>query len=119
MGGRREDKPEQDSDAVSISSSSSSINKDLPAVPSDVGSTRPVPKKAMSWDFTAFKGFPTPKRSATMTTVETVSSISSQAPPPYTPPTQKSSAHSSLLNFSNTPASTPGTTPAGTPGEGR
>ena len=106
VGGRRE-KAEPDSDTVSVSSTTSSINKDLPAVPSDTSSTRPVPKKAMTWDFASFKGFPTPKRSNTMTTVETVSSISTAQPPPYTPPTEKASAQSPLLNAAGKPADAP------------
>ncbi|KIP06761.1 hypothetical protein PHLGIDRAFT_42695, partial [Phlebiopsis gigantea 11061_1 CR5-6] len=106
VGGRRE-RAEPDSDAVSVSSTSSSVDKDLPAVPSDASTTRPVPKKAMTWDFASFKGFPTPKRSNTTATVVTMSSISTTPPPPYTPPSEKASAQSMLLNAAGKPADPP------------
>lgn len=109
VGGRRESVVEKDSDAVSVASTSSSVNKDLPSVPSDASApSRPVPKKAMTWDFHSLKGFPKPKRSSTMSTVDTVSSVT-------TPPPSYTSTPGSSSGFFSTPASTPATTPASTP----
>ncbi|KAI0689059.1 hypothetical protein BC835DRAFT_1283738 [Cytidiella melzeri] len=71
---------------------------------------RPTPKKAMTWDFPTFKGFPTPKRSSTTTQVETLSTLSSSS----------TAFNSYFSSGKSTPASTVCPTPdissAGTPG---
>ncbi|KAH9936909.1 hypothetical protein B0H21DRAFT_825472 [Amylocystis lapponica] len=66
----------------------------------------PVPPKAPQrsksvWEVSTLKSFPMPKRSATVSSVETISSIAS----------------ASSSSKGSTPVSTPATTPASTPGE--
>jgi len=76
--GKKDDKAnEKDSDAASVKSTTSAA--------------RPTPKKAKTtWDISTFKPFPTPKRSATMSEIETVSSKRSSHSPPSEPPSTSS-----------------------------
>ncbi|KAI0087690.1 hypothetical protein BDY19DRAFT_985826 [Irpex rosettiformis] len=98
--GKRGEEKEKDSDSVSVDSVNSAQKNQAP-VPGLA--TKPTPKRAMSWDFSSFKGFPTPKRSSTMSEVDTMSTISST---------------STLVNNSEktTACPTPNPSPAGTPG---
>ncbi|THG95836.1 hypothetical protein EW026_g5879 [Hermanssonia centrifuga] len=122
---KSESSEDKDSDSCSTDSRystvSSSVNKELPSVPSSMmsDSPRPTPKKAMSWDFSSFKSFPKPKRSSTMSTVETISSISGPSCSSSSSSFSTSSSARSKPNTSlaATPVTTPDTTPASTPGQ--
>ena len=100
--GKRDDK-EKDSDSASVDSTSS-VQKDLPPAPGLA--TKPTPKRAMSWDFSSLKKFPTPRRSSTMSEIDTMSTLS---------------ASPTLVNNSekSTACPTPDPSPAGTPGQSK
>lgn len=114
IGGRREDKDRRDvdSDTISVSSTTSSVNKDLPPVPL-VDAGRPMPKRSNTWDFAPLKNFGMPKRSSTMSTVDTIASLQSSQ-----------SSQSTLVPLSEKPlpviaSPAPGAlAPAGAPGQG-
>ncbi|THH28724.1 hypothetical protein EUX98_g5460 [Antrodiella citrinella] len=94
-------KDEKDSDTASVKSTASSF-------------ARPTPKKSKStWDISTFKSFPTPKRSTTMSEIETVSKKQTHFPsPPETPPT--SSGFASFFKSAPVSAPPPDVTPSET-----
>ncbi|KAI0075236.1 hypothetical protein K474DRAFT_1709206 [Panus rudis PR-1116 ss-1] len=108
VGRNKQQEKEKEDDRASIKShssvkshaSSSSKDKSLPRPP--------APQKAKSWDMSSFRPFPIPKRSATMSTIETVGSTSS-------PSSSKNSTASTSLVPSTT--TTAVNSPAQTPGE--
>ncbi|CAL1697481.1 unnamed protein product [Somion occarium] len=105
--GKKTEEKSQDDDKASIKSSDSSSSK---------SPRPPAPKKAKStWDISTFKPFPTPRRAATMSTIETVGTSSARS---TSPSASSSSNTSSAVSIASTSKPTAVSTPAATPGDG-